>query len=326
MKVNARQSALLISITVVAILGWSCAKPTAKLKVSRSEIKQGDPITVSWETKNAKSILLNGEQVEKIGAKTVTPKQTTTYEVIAKRGKKEASDKATVKVEFVIKAAPTISLRSEPSAIERGKNALLQWSTENAKTVTISELGEVPASGKREVSPRVSTTYTGTATGDGGTATASTRITVTDPPVATAERPRTTPNETLPTIAQQFKEAVTPIYFDFNEADLKPSEQEKLRRMAEWLLRDKNRTISFRIEGNCDPRGTEEYNLGLGDQRARAAKEFLISLGVDLSRIDTISYGLAKAQGVGEGSPDIVPSWAHDRRDDFIYIRGGKKP
>ncbi len=80
MKLSARQSALLISIIVIAILGWSCAKPTAKLKVSRNEIKQGDPVTVSWETKNARSVLLNGENVERIGAKTVTLTQTTTYE------------------------------------------------------------------------------------------------------------------------------------------------------------------------------------------------------------------------------------------------------
>ncbi len=96
--------------------------------------------------------------------------------------------------------------------------------------------------------------------------------------------------------------------------------------MADWLLMDNNRTISFRIEGNCDPRGRVEYNLGLGDQRARAAKEFLVSLGVDSKRIDTLSYGLEKAQGVNEGAPETVPSWAHDRRDDFTYTGGGKNP
>ena len=86
-----------------------------------------------------------------------------------------------------------------------------------------------------------------------------------------------------------------------------------------------HRTITFRIEGNCDPRGTAEYNLGLGDRRARAAKSFLTDLGVDASRIETVSYGLEKAMGREEGSPGIVPSWAHDRRDDFIYLRGGER-
>ena len=54
-----------------------------------------------------------------------------------------------------------------------------------------------------------------------------------------------------------------------------------LRRGAEWLTQAPNRTITFRIEGNCDPRGTEEYNIGLGERRAQAAKEFLTSLGVE---------------------------------------------
>jgi hypothetical protein len=109
-------------------------------------------------------------------------------------------------------------------------------SDENAKIVTISGLGEVPASGKREISLRVSTTYTGSAVGESGTATASTRITVTEPPVTTAEGSRTTSDATSPTIAEQFNKAVTPIYFDFDKADLEPSEHEKLSHLADWLL------------------------------------------------------------------------------------------
>ncbi|HZN10404.1 MAG TPA: OmpA family protein, partial [Blastocatellia bacterium] len=108
-------------------------------------------------------------------------------------------------------------------------------------------------------------------------------------------------------------------------SDLRPAEQEKLRRAAEWLRQDAHRTIAFRVEGNCDPRGTAEYNLGLGDRRARAAKNFLVSLGVDAGRIETVSYGLEKAQGGSEGSPNSPPSWAHDRRDDFVYVRGGER-
>jgi peptidoglycan-associated lipoprotein len=82
----------------------------------------------------------------------------------------------------------------------------------------------------------------------------------------------------------------------------------------------------FRIEGNCDPRGTEEYNIGLGERRAQAAREFLASLGVDATRIQTVSYGKERAAGTSEGSPESRPSWAHDRRDDFIYVSGGTPP
>lgn len=325
---NGKASKLSLALGLaIVVLTTACAPPQVKLKVSRNEVRKGDPVTVSWESKNAKSVELNGQKVDKIGAKTFTPEQDTTYEVVGKRGSKTARASEKVNVKIVTAAAPAMNLRAEPSAIERGQKATLRWFTENAKVVTIEGLGQVPASGEREVQPAVSTTYTGTALGDGGTATASARVTVTEPPApAVAERPRTT--RTGPTAAELFATnvAANAVYFALDSATLAPSEQEKLRRIAEWLLRDPNRTITFRVEGNCDPRGTAEYNLGLGDRRARAAKNFLVSLGVDASRIDTISYGLEKAQGTSEGAPDIVPSWAHDRRDDFVYVGGGQQP
>lgn len=314
----------------LALLAAACAPPTAKLRVSRNEIKAGDPVTVSWETKNAKSIELNGEKVEKIGAKTVSPGGSTTFEVVAKRGKKEARDSAAVKVDASKAAAATVTLRADASALERGQNTRLRWTTENAKIVTITGLGEVQATGEREVSPRVSTTYTATAIGDGGNGTASVRISVTDPALPegpTAERPRKTRSDAEEAaLAEQFRRALAPIFFGYNEADLKPAEQEKLRRAAEWLNLERNRQIIFRVEGNCDPRGTAEYNLGLGDRRARAVREYLASLGVDPSRIETVSYGSEKAAGSLEGSPGVVPSWANDRRAEFVYVRGGNQP
>jgi peptidoglycan-associated lipoprotein len=323
---NFRKLPTLAMVMLLAALLASCKPPTAKLKVSRTEIKQGDPVTVSWETKDAKAVALNGEKVEKIGAKTVTPKETTTYEVVASKGKKEARDKATVTVNVIKAPAPTVSLRADPGTVERGQNSRLVWSAENAKIVTITGLGEVPASGDREISPRVSTTYTATALGDGGNATASTRVTVNDPPPPPpAERQRTVeaPAPTAPPVAEVFRTMVKAVFFALDKSDLTESEQDKLRRAAEWLLKPENRTIVFRIEGMCDPRGTSEYNLGLGERRARAAKAFLVSLGVEESRIETVSYGLERAQGTSEGAPEIVPSWANDRRAEFVYVRGG---
>ncbi len=331
---NYRNLPLLALVMLLAALLSSCKPPTAKLKISRAEIKQGDPITVSWETKDAKTVALNGEKVEKIGAKTVTPKETTTFEVVAAKGKKEARDKATVTVTVIKAPAPGITLRADPGSIERGQNSRLVWSADNAKIVTISGLGEVPARGEREISPRVSTTYTATALGEGGNATASARVTVNDPPPPPpAERPRvvaepapTPAPPAPPPAAEVFKTVLKPVFFALDKADLSAGEQEKLRRAAEWLLKAEYRSITFRIEGMCDPRGTSEYNLGLGDRRARAAKNFLVSLGVEESRIETVSYGLEKAQGTDEGSPEAAPSWANDRRAEFIYLRGGEKP
>jgi peptidoglycan-associated lipoprotein len=64
----------------------------------------------------------------------------------------------------------------------------------------------------------------------------------------------------------------------------------------------------------------------LGESRAQAARQFLVSLGVEQSRIQTVSYGEERASGTSEGSPETRPSWAHDRRDDFVYVSGGTPP
>ncbi len=321
---------LFLLILAVTGLLTSCKPPTAKLKVSKTEIKQGDPITVSWETKDAKTVELNGEKVEKIGAKSIVPKETTTFEVVAKKGKKEARDKAKVEVTVIKVPAATITLSAEPNTIELGKTTKLMWSAANARNVTIPGLGELPASGEREVSPRVSTTYTATALGEGGNASASTRVTVSDPPPPPpAERPRTVAENLpppAPPIAEVFKTVLLPVFFALDKSDISTAEQDKLRRAAEWLLKPDHRSIVFRLEGMCDPRGTAEYNLGLGDRRSRAVKNFLLSLGVEEARIETVSYGSEKAQGTGEGSTEMTPSWANDRRAEFVYLRGGEKP
>jgi len=107
----------------------------------------------------------------------------------------------------------------------------------------------------------------------------------------------------------------TMIHFDFDKADLKPEARKILKKIAEWLL--KHPEYNIRIEGYCDERGTEEYNLALGQRRADAAKKYLIELGVSPDRISTISYG--------EENP-IDPrhceeAWAKNRRDQFKLIK-----
>jgi peptidoglycan-associated lipoprotein len=78
-------------------------------------------------------------------------------------------------------------------------------------------------------------------------------------------------------------------FFDFDKSDLREDARTALASDAEWLK--KYSSIQILIEGHCDERGTEEYNLALGDRRANAAKEYLASLGVDGSRMKTVSYG-----------------------------------
>jgi peptidoglycan-associated lipoprotein len=308
-------------ITLLVALAVGCAKPKVQVQVSRDKLQQGEDVRVSWQSKDAKQVTLNGQSVDKTGSKVFTPDNTTTYTAVATRGKKEARDSKVVEVS-ARPPAPTIRLSLDQDAITRGQSTTLRWNSNNADRVTITELGTVPGSGTRVVSPSQSTTYTATATGPGGTDNASARLTVTEE-TPTDTRPRTNPTSTSPTVAALFSQQVQAIFFDYDSAEIKPESQDRLRRAAAWLTQGPYRTVAFRIEGNCDPRGTEEYNIGLGERRAQAAKEFLVSLGVDASRIATVSYGEERASGTSEGSPGAVPSWAHDRRDDFIYVSGG---
>ena len=105
------------------------------------------------------------------------------------------------------------------------------------------------------------------------------------------------------------------IYFDFDKSDLKPEARAVLRKKADWLL--KHPEYSVRIEGNCDERGTNEYNLALGQRRADSAKKFLVTLGVDEARISTISYGEERPADPRHNEE----AWAKNRRDEFKLIK-----
>lgn len=104
------------------------------------------------------------------------------------------------------------------------------------------------------------------------------------------------------------------IYFDFDKSFIKLEYRAVLQAKAEFLKDDPN--IHIRIEGNCDERGTNEYNLALGERRANSAAKFLVSLGISPDRIETISYGEERPLASGHGGG----AWAQNRRDDFTVI------
>src|SRR5688572_13643564 len=161
---------VLITLTLTA-----CAKPKAELSVSKTQIKQGESVSVNWQTVNAKEVILNGEKVSNSGTKLFQPVQSTTYELVGKRGKKEARDNETVTVE-VLPAGPAITLTVDSGAILKGGQTRLRWATQRADKVDIPGLGTFGPAGEREVSPLISTTFTATAKGPGGEATASARL------------------------------------------------------------------------------------------------------------------------------------------------------
>jgi len=102
------------------------------------------------------------------------------------------------------------------------------------------------------------------------------------------------------------------IHFDFDKYNIREPDREILKRHAEWLK--KNKDVQLVIEGHCDERGTAEYNLALGERRAKAAAKFLIDLGIDPARIKTISYGKEMPLDPGHNEE----AWAKNRRAHFV--------
>lgn len=121
----------------------------------------------------------------------------------------------------------------------------------------------------------------------------------------------------METAAVKGKEAYSfvDIHFDFDKYDLHPEDRVILDKHAKWLM--DNPGSSVRIEGNCDERGTSEYNMALGDRRALAAKRYLVDLGVSEGKISTISYGKEKPLDPGHNEE----AWAKNRRDHFVVSK-----
>ncbi|HET9283000.1 MAG TPA: peptidoglycan-associated lipoprotein Pal [Candidatus Angelobacter sp.] len=205
--------------------------------------------------------------------------------------------------------APTANLSANPNSIQRGQSATLTWSTENATDVALDG-NKVDPSGSQTVSPTETTTYHLTAKGAGGTQEATAQITVAAPtPTPT---PVATPTPTV-TDDQLFAQNITDVYFDYDKADLRPDGQQMLARAAQMI---KQKGWRVQIEGNCDERGSTEYNLALGERRADSAKQALIQGGVSADSIKTISYGKEKPQCT-ESNEDC---WQKNRRDHFTLL------
>jgi len=107
------------------------------------------------------------------------------------------------------------------------------------------------------------------------------------------------------------------VFFDFDKFNLKPDARKTLEKQAAWLKA--NPAVRISIEGHADERGTREYNLALGERRANAAKDYLISLGINPGRVKTISYG--KERPVAMGSNEAA--WAQNRRSVTVVSAAG---
>ncbi len=132
------------------------------------------------------------------------------------------------------------------------------------------------------------------------------------PEKKTVEAPPAQKELTQPKEAGVAEKSLQTIHFDFNKYNIRPEDGTILQANAKWIKANKPGVVL--IEGNCDERGTVEYNLALGERRAVAAEKYLMSLGIKKSELKTISYGKSKPV-----DPDHnEAAWAKNRRDDFV--------
>lgn len=202
--------------------------------------------------------------------------------------------------------APTATLTANPNTITAGQSTTLIWKTEYATSVTIDQLGTVDPSGSRSMTPTVSTTYHLVAKNQTGTQEATARVTVTPPPPPP-------PQQNNQTQAELFAANVQDVFFDYDSYDVSQQYQRVLQGDARFLQQHPD--MNFVIEGHCDERGSTEYNLALGDNRANATKQALVSLGISANRIRTISYGKEKPFC----TESTEACWAQNRRAHFVY-------
>jgi len=208
-------------------------------------------------------------------------------------------------------AAPTATITADPLAIDLGQSVVLNWRTQNATSVTIDGIGDVSTNGTQTVAPSTSTNFHLTAKGDGGSTEANVRVTVRVPVAPTAPPPA---DNDMGTDAA-FHENVQDVFFDYDSYDLRPDATAAASKAAAYLTA--HPAIRVVIGGYCDDRGSAEYNLALGENRANAARTALVSAGVQASRLRVISYGKEK-QFCTE---DNESCWQQNRRAQFSLDR-----
>lgn len=204
--------------------------------------------------------------------------------------------------------APTANITASPSAITAGDQVTLTWNTTNASSATIEGVGEVSTSGSKTVTPTASTTYHLVARGDGGSADAYGRVTVNQPPRAAA------PSSGL-SEEEAFRANVKDIFFDYDKYNLRNNDEAVLSQDAAFLK--SHPEVRVVIGGYCDERGSDEYNISLGQNRAGSAQKMLIASGIAANRIRVISYGKEKPFCTDE----TESCWQENRRAGFALDR-----
>ena len=210
--------------------------------------------------------------------------------------------------------APELDVLIVPSLILEGESAMLSWEARNSDRVIINNnIGLVDISGRIKLFPDETTTYNVIAEGLGGSVAKTIivevfkddtrRLSVED----LSERP----------LEERFEYFVKPVFFPYDSAEISEESSLTLDGNARWLTLAENLNIRFLIEGHCDQRGTEEYNLALGDRRAQAVLAYLAEQGVGRSRVRGLSLGEERPFDQRQ----TEEGWQLNRRAHFILTQ-----
>ncbi len=213
--------------------------------------------------------------------------------------------------------APTATISADPLAIDLGQSVVLNWRTTNATGVSIDGIGDVAVNGTQTVSPANSTNFHLVAKGEGGTTEANVRVTVRVPTVPgnnTGANGSAGQDGSLGTDAA-FHSNVQDLFFDYDSFDLRADAQSSIASAAQYL--ETHPAIKVRVAGYCDDRGSAEYNITLGENRANSAKTALVSAGVSPNRIRVVSYGKERQFCTEEAES----CYGQNRRDQFSIDR-----
>ena len=200
--------------------------------------------------------------------------------------------------------APTANITATPDTVNPGQSSTLNWTTTNATEVSIDGIGQVPSSGTKTVNPTATTSYHLVARADSGSSDATATVNVNQAEQAAA-------NTSGPLSESEFEQNVKPVFFDYDSYSIRPDAQQTITQDASFLQSHPSAKIV--IAGYCDDRGSAEYNLALGQNRANSAKTALTQAGVDASRVRTISYGKEKQFCTEENES----CWQQNRRAQF---------
>lgn len=200
-------------------------------------------------------------------------------------------------------AKPTATLSVTPTNVQQGQSVQLAWNTKNATEVSIDSLGAVAPAGTQSAVPSESTTYMLTAKGPGGAVQDIARVTVTVPPPPMAAAG--------PTDEEMFQRNIKDIYFNYDRYDVRAEDAAALKADADFLKA--HPSYKFLISGHCDERGSGDYNMALGSNRADGVRDQLVKLGIASNRIKTISYGKEKPFCDEPGEK----CWQQNRRAHF---------